>query len=189
MDPNVLRVMTDPAARNDPALLRQAMNAMHAQSRRSVLSSVRLNSVMMGALGYLALAAALGVSAAATFELVPAGAWVAALVLAAVGGLFVFLARLTALPPRSLLKHGVKRQALVREVKALGRTIGIEKPGISATLSKVTVVLTIPELSGEAFEHREYVLGGDLARLQVGSSIPVRCDPKRPQRLAIDWEA
>ena len=46
MDPNVLRVMTDPAARNDPALLRQAMNAMHAQSRRSVLSSVRLNSVI-----------------------------------------------------------------------------------------------------------------------------------------------
>jgi hypothetical protein len=190
MDPNVLRVLTDPNARKDPEQVRAAMASASDAARQSVLNSVRLNSLIMSLVGYLLIAAGLAAGALGVLRWLPMDVGFAALLPVLVGGVFVFLARLTALPPRSLLRNGRRCQATVREVKGLGRTIGIEKPGISATLSRVTVVLDIPELgpSGVALEHRQYILGGDLGRLQVGATVPVRSDPKNPKRLAFDWD-
>lgn len=191
MDPEILKVMTDPEARKDPERLRAAMKAMHSASRESVLSSVRLNSLVMGSLGYLMLAGAAGVAVFFALGMMPKEAGFVALLLAPMGGLFVFFARYTALPSKALLRQGTAYSATVVEVSGVGRSIGIEKPGISATLTKVTVVLSIPQLgpAGASIVHSEYVLGGDFARLQKGASIPVRCDPKQPTRLAFDWQA
>ena len=190
MDPNVLRVLTDPAARKDPEQLRAALSAMGKATRQSILAAVRINGIVMSVVGYALIAGALGVAIASLLGFVPKEAGYSGILLVAIGALFVFLSRWTALPSRSLLRNGTRLQASVREVKAIGRTIGIEKPGISATLSQVTVVLSIPGLgsAGNEIEHREYIMGGDLARLQVGSTINVRSDPKRPRRLAFDWE-
>ena len=190
MDPNVLRVLTDPNARKDPAHVRAAMASASNAARQSVLNSVRLNSLVMSVVGYLLIAGGLVVGGLGVLGWLPPEARLAGLLPVAMGALFVFLASLTALPSRSLLRNGRRCQATVREVKGLGRTIGIEKPGISATLSRVTVVLDIPELgpSGVAIEHRQYILGGDLGHLQVGATVPVRCDPKKPKRLAFDFD-
>lgn len=190
MDPNVLRVLTDPNARKDPEQIRAAMASASNAARQSVLNSVRLNSLVMSILGYLLIAAGLVILVLGVLGWLPLEVGYAALLPAFMGALFVFLARLTALPSRSLLRNGQRCQATVREVKGLGRTIGIEKPGISATLSRVTVVLDIPELgpSGVAIEHRQYIMGSDLGQLQVGATVPVRVDPKNPKRLAFDWD-
>lgn len=191
MDPNVLRVLTDPEARKDPEQLRAAMKAMGNDSRKRILSAVRINSLVMAGVGYVMIAGAVAVALTFALGFVPKEAALAALLLLPMGGLFVFLARMTAMPSASLLRNGTPLQATVVEVKALGRTIGIEKPGISATLSKVTIVLSIPQLgpAGQNVEHREYVLGGDLGRLQVGATVAVRVDPKSSRRLAFDWDA
>jgi hypothetical protein len=186
MDPNVLRVLTDPDARKDPAQLRAAMNAIGNSTRHSVLNSVRLNSLLMRVGGYLMILGGIGLAAAALGGVLPREVGYTALLLGPVGGLFIFLASFTALPPRSLLRNGKRRQATVRQVLGLGRTIGIQKPGISATLSRVTVVLSIPELGD--IEHREYIFGSDITRLQIGATVPIRCDPKNPKRLAFDWD-
>jgi hypothetical protein len=190
VDPEVLRVLTDPKAREDPARLRAAMSSMRDSARRAVVDSVRLNGAIMGGLGYALLAGGLGTGAAALAGVVPTEAGMAALLMSAIGALFAGFARMTALPPRSLLRNGTAFQAVVREVKALGRTIGIEKPGIRATLTKVTVVLSVPQPDGSNLdvEHREFIVGGDLARLQVGAAVPVRVDPKNPNRLAFDFD-
>ena len=190
MDPNVLRVLTDPSARQDPQQVRAAMAAASNAARQSVLNSVRLNSLVMSVLGYLLIVVGLVIAALGVLGWLPQEVGLAALLPALVGALFVFLSRLTALPSRSLLRNGRRCLATVREVKGLGRTIGIEKPGISATLSRVTVVLDIPELgpSGVAVEHRQYIMGSDLGQLQVGATVPVRSDPKNPKRLAFDWD-
>jgi hypothetical protein len=112
-------------------------------------------------------------------------------ILLVLGGLFAFFARMTALPSQSLLRKGTPAQATVVEVKALGRTLGIEKPGISATVSRVTVVLAVEPPTGASFqkEHSEYIVAGDLKFLQVGSRIFLRVDPRNPTRMAIDWDA
>lgn len=191
MDPNVLRVLTDPQARQDPTQLKAAMRSMRQATRQSVLGSVRLNALVMSLVGYAMLVGACVVGALSLLGLLPKEAGFGALGLATMGALFALLARSTALPPRSLLRHGTPYSATVVEVRGLGRSIGIEKPGVSATLSQVTVVLSIPQLgpAGSNIVHREYILGGDLAQLQRGASIPVRCDPQQPTRLAIDWDA
>ncbi|HVY30286.1 MAG TPA: hypothetical protein VHB79_27200 [Polyangiaceae bacterium] len=191
MDPEILKVMTDPEARKDPQRVRAAMEAMRSSARESVLSSVRTNSLVMGSLGYLMLAGALVVAVLFALGLLPKEGGMAALLLAPMGGLFVFFARYTALPSRALLRNGTAYSATIVEVRGLGRSIGIQKPGISATLTKITVELSIPQLgpAGASVVHSEYVLGGDFARLQKGATIPVRCDPKQPTRLAFDWDA
>lgn len=191
MDPEILKVMTDPEARKDPERLRAAMKAMHASSRETVLSSVRTNSLVMGALGYLMLAGAAVVAVLFLIGMLPKEAGYVPLLLAPMGGLFVFFARYTALPSRALLQNGTAYSATIVEVRGVGRTIGIEKPGLSATLTKVTVELSIPQLgpAGTSIIHSEYVPGGDFGKLQKGATIPVRCDPKQPTRLAFDWDA
>lgn len=191
MDPEILKVMTDPEARKDPQRVRAAMEAMRSSARESVLSSVRTNSLVMGSLGYLMLAGALVVAVLFALGLLPKEGGMVALLLAPMGGLFVFFARYTALPSRALLRNGTAYSATIVEVRGLGRSIGIQKPGISATLTKITVELSIPQLgpAGASVVHSEYVLGGDFARLQKGATIPVRCDPKQPTRLAFDWDA
>src|SRR6185369_6107678 len=98
----------------------------------SVLSSVRINSLLMSIVGYLLMVGGVSAAVACLLGWLPQEAGLAALLPLLMGGLFVVLARMTALPPRSLLKNGRACQATVSEVKALGRTIGIEKPGISA---------------------------------------------------------
>jgi hypothetical protein len=191
MDPNVLRVLTDPEARKDPAQLRAAMAEMGNDSRRAVLEAVRINSLVMGGLGYVLLVGGVVMGAASLVQWLPRSTLIGLPLLGAMGGLFIFLARYTALPSSRLLKHGTLQHATVLEVKALGRSIGIEKPGISATLSQITVVLSVPALgpAGARIEHRQFILGGDLALLQVGSSVSVRCDPQRPTQLAFDFDA
>lgn len=178
MDPDLLRVLTGPEASKDPAQLRAAMNTIRTAARQSALRSVRLNALALRVVGYGLIAGGLGVVAARVAGQLPHEAVYVGVIVAAVGGLFTFLARLTALPPLSLLKNGSRLQATVREVKAVGRTLGIEKPGLSATLSRVTVVLEIPELgaAGANLEHSQFILGDDLGRLQVGATVPVRCD-------------
>jgi len=32
-------------------------------------------------------------------------------------------------------------------------------------------------------------MGSDLGQLQVGATVPVRCDPRNPNRLAFDFDA
>jgi hypothetical protein len=191
MDPEILKVMTDPEARKDPERLRAAMKAMHASSREAVLGSVRTNSIVMGALGYLMLAGAAIVAVLFLIGTLPKEAGYVPLLLLPMGGLFVFFARYTALPPRALLRNGTAYSATIVEVRGLGRTIGIEKPGLSATLTKVTVELSIPQLgpAGASIVHSEYVPGGDFGKLQKGATITVRCDPNKPTRLAFDWDA
>lgn len=191
MDPEILKVMTDPEARKDPQRVRAAMEAMRASTREAILSSVRTNSLVMGALGYLMLTGGVVVAALFGLGLLPKEGGLVALLLVPMGGIFVFFARYTALPSRALLQGGTAYSATIVEVRAMGRSIGIQKPGISATLTNVTVVLSIPQLgpTGASIVHSEYVLGGDFARLQKGATIQVRCDPKHPTRLAFDWDA
>jgi hypothetical protein len=189
MDPKVLKMLTDPEARKDPRQLQAAMQAMRDDARDRVLSSVRTNSIVMGTLGYVMLAGAGVVAASFGLGLLPKELALVVLLLAPMGGLFVFFARYTALPPRWLLRNGTQYAATVVEVRGLGRSIGIQKPGISATLTQVTVVLAIPQLgpAGANLVHSEFILGGELSRLQTGATIMVRCDPKNPARLAFDW--
>ncbi|HXK17449.1 MAG TPA: hypothetical protein VNG33_06595 [Polyangiaceae bacterium] len=191
MDPNVLRVLTDPEARKDPAQLRAALGAMSKSTRQAVFDSVRINGIVMTGVGYAMIVGAAGAAAASLLGLLPKELGYSGILLAAMGALFIFLSRFTALPPRSLLRNGTALVATVRQVKSIGRTIGVSKPGLNATLSQVTVVLSIPQLgpAGSEIEHREFILGSDLSRLQVGSTINVRSDPKRPERLAFDWDS
>jgi hypothetical protein len=199
MNPELLKLMTDPEARKDPERLRALSRSMGAEMRRSVIGSARANSIVMGVLGYALLAASFVVIALVVFpplvapflpEL-PAEAMFVALLLDVIGGLFVVLARYTAMPSASLLRNGARGRATVREVKALGRSIGIKKPGIRATLSRVTVVFHVEPESSAPFdlEHSEFILSSDISHLQVGSAVPVRHSASNPQRLVIDWDA
>jgi hypothetical protein len=199
MDPEMLKLMTDPEARKDPEKMRAMLAGVRKSGRNIVIDSARTNSVIMTVGGSLMIAA--GAGAAASFmigsavpdlRLVPAEAllWAAPL-FALMGAAFVFFGWWTAMPSKRLLRSGATAKATVREVKALGRTIGIHKPGIDATLSRVTVVLAVTPDAGTPFEalHSEFITGGDLRHLQVGATVPVRFDPKKPSRLAIDWDA
>jgi hypothetical protein len=75
-------------------------------------------------------------------------------------------------------------------VKALGRSVGITKPGLQATASRVTVVLSVQPDGAPAFdvEHSEFIMGSDLQYLKVGASIPVRVVTGDPAKLAFDWD-
>ncbi len=183
--------MTDPEARKDPARMREVMSRVGQSARRDVLRAVRLNALIMSVVGVAMLLGGVGVGVAALAGVIPREAGIGGVVLVAMGGLFYGLSRMTTLPPLSLLRNGTACQATVREVKALGRSIGIEKPGISATLSKVTVLLSVqpPGAASIEVEHSQFIMGNDLSRLQVGANVPVRCDPRNPKRLAFDFEA
>jgi hypothetical protein len=201
LDPNLLRQLTDPEARKDPAKMRAMASELRKASRRTILSSLRTNSVVMGTAGWIFLAVAFAAATAflvRNLRILPAAlevsgdvAIIVCPLFAVLGGAFVLFARMTSLPPRSLLRNGVCAEATVREVKALGRTLGIEKPGISATASRVTLVLSVRSPGASAFDtvHNEFIVGADLRHLQVGSTVPLRVDPRNPKRLAIDWDA
>ena len=198
MNPELLKLMTDPEARKDPERLRALSRSISAEARRSVIGSARTNSVVMGVLGYLLLAASFVVIALVvappfvTFlpEL-PAEAMFVALLFDVIGGLFVVFARYTAMPSASLLRNGARGRATVREVKALGRSIGIRKPGITATLSRVTLVFHVEPESSAPFDlqHSEFILSSDLTHLQVGATVPIRHSRSNSQELVIDWDA
>lgn len=198
MDPEMLKLVTDPEARKDPERMRAMADAMRKTARNVVIDSARLNSVIMTVVGSLMIAAGVGVAAlfalgvaAPDLRTIPNEAVWAALLLGPMGAAFVFFGRWTAMPSKRLLRSGSRATAIVREVKALGRTIGIQKPGINATLSRATVVLAVTPDAGAPFEvlHSEFITGGDLRHLQVGASVPVRFDPRKPSRVAIDWDA
>jgi hypothetical protein len=185
-------MLTDPEARKDPAKMRELMDRLGKGSRQTVLDSVRTNAVIMSFAGWILLAVSSLAGVAFLAGLAPKSvALITCPMLVVIGVAFVLLARMTSLPPRSLLRNGISATATVREVKSIGRTIGIEKPGITATLSKVTVALSVQPQGAPAFdtEHSEYIVGGDLRYLQVGATVPVRCDRKNPTRLAFDWES
>jgi hypothetical protein len=199
MNPELLKLLTDPEARKDPEKLRAFSRSIGAETRRSVIGSARTNGIVMGVLGYLLLAASFVVIALVVFppfvapslfEL-PAEAMFVALLLDVIGGLFVVLARSTAMPSASLLRNGVRGRATVREVKALGRALGIRKPGITATLSRVTLLFHVEPEGQPPFdlEHSEFILSSDLTHLEVGSTVPIRHARSNPQRMAIDWDS
>ena len=107
MDPNVLRVLTDPEARKDPARLRAAMAQVSNSARQSVLSSLRINSLLMSIVGYLLVLGGVAAAVACLLGLLPQEAGLAALLPLLMGGLFVVLARMTALPPRERRQRGL----------------------------------------------------------------------------------
>lgn len=190
MDPKVLRMMTDPKALRDPEAMRALAVELRASTRQSALKSLRTNSSVSRVLGALLLVAALGIALAVPFGAVPTEALFVSALCAVLGGVFAFVARLTAPPSARLLQRGLPGRATVREVKGFGRTMGIEKPGLSATLSRVTVALQVERAGLPPFDldHSELMLSSDLQYLQAGASIPVRLDSSG-RRLAIDWSA
>jgi hypothetical protein len=185
MDPELLRVMTDPEARKDPARLQAALARVNSDAQRDALNAVRRNAIVMGVLGVGVSLGGVALFAAGQAGAVPSFVGYAGFGLVAMGAVFVALSRMTALPPRALLRDGVACEATVRAVKGVGRSIGIERPGAQVTLSKVTVVLAVPQPNGAVVEveHSQFVVG--LARLQVGAQVPVRVDPRNPRRLAL----
>ena len=90
MDPNVLRVLTDPNARKDPEQIRAAMASASNAARQSVLDSVRLNSLVMSVVGYLLIGGGLVACALGVLGWLPFDVGLAALVPVLVGALFVF---------------------------------------------------------------------------------------------------
>jgi hypothetical protein len=196
MDPELLRVLTDPAARADPARVKAAMRGMHRSTRQSVLGSVRVNNLAMSVVGAVLLLAGLACFAVLPFagalptELATVPLGIGAL-LFVLGAVFFGLSRLFVLPSRSLLTNGARGQAIVRQVKSVGRTIGIKKSGLSATVSRITVTLAVSPEAGAPFEidHAEMMLSSDLGQLQNGATLPIRHLASDPRRLAIDWDA
>jgi hypothetical protein len=198
VDPEILKVMTDPEARKDPERMRALSAAMTRNARKTVIEAARTNSVVMSVVGSLMIAAGIVLLALFTVGIaipnlrtIPSEVLWAAPLVGLMGSAFVFFGSWTAMPSKRLLTSGSTARATVHEVKALGRTIGIRKPGIQASLSRVTVFLAVTPDAGAPFEalHSEFITGGDLRHLQVGASIPVRFDSRNPSRLAIDWDA
>jgi hypothetical protein len=186
-------MMTDPEAMKDPERLKAWRKAQHVQTRQRVLGSLRTNSLVMTALGLLAVAAG-GVLAATAALAMPAVAGlpiVACLVPLGIGVVFVFFGRWIAPAPRSILRDGTPAIATVLEVRALDRNVGVKQPGLSATAGRVTALLRVVPEHGGSFdvEHREFILGSDLSYLKVGSTVPVRCSRHDPKKLAFDFGA
>ncbi len=193
MTPEMLRMLTDPKAMQDPERLKAFRAEQERETRRRVLGSLRLNSLILTILGSVALAgglvlASLALSSPATIKGAPP---IAGLLPMGIGALFVFVGRRTApTTSRALLQNGVAGTAVVREVKSLTRNVGVKLPGISATAGLVTCTLTVSVQGREVdVEHREFILGSDIRYLMVGSTLPVRCAGGDPSKLAIDWNA
>jgi xanthosine utilization system XapX-like protein len=189
VDPESLRMMTDPEALKDPERVKAWRKSQHADVRRRVIGSLRINSIVMLALGAMGIAGGLVVAALSVTS--PAGPPILVGVLPfGLGGLFFWLGRRYAPASSSLARNGAPATATVVEVRALDRNVGVSRPGLTATAGRVTVVLRVQPKAGAPFEieHREFILGSDLMHLKVGSAIPVRCDPGA-RRVAFDWDA
>ncbi len=193
MTPEMLRLLTDPKALQDPERLKAFRAEQERQTRRRVLNSLRINSLIMTGLGALALSVGCVVAALALFSpaAIKNAPIAAGLIPIGIGALFLVVGRRTAPPTsRAVLQSGVPGSAVVREVKSLTRNMGVKLPGVSATAGLVTCALTVTVQGREVdVEHREFILGSDLRYLMVGSTLPIRCANGDPKKLAIDWNA
>jgi len=193
MTPEMLRILTDPQALQDPERLKAFRAQQEREMRRRVLGSLRINSLIMTSIGLLAFT--VGTTVALLAVLSPAAIGgvspIAGILPIGIGALFFVAGRRMASPAsRSLLTSGVPGTAVVREVKSLTRNMGVKIPGVSATAGLVTCALTVTVQGRELdVEHRELILGSDLRYLMVGSSVAVRCAPNDPSKLAFDWDA
>jgi hypothetical protein len=70
MDPETLRMMTDPEAMKDPARVREWVAKQHAAARRNVLGTLRLNSTLMTAVGAVALMVGVGLPALSALSVI-----------------------------------------------------------------------------------------------------------------------
>jgi hypothetical protein len=196
MDPNMLRLATDPNARRDPAFVKRARASMHRETRNAAIGSVRTTWMVMGGVGGLLLLLGLAVGALAVVGLVLPSLGTNALafpggLLALIGGVFVGVSFFVVPPSRSLLESGVSAQASVVAVLAMGSGMTIKKPGFVVSLGRVTVALRVSPPNGVPYDvtHRELIVASDLSHLQVGATIPVRLSPTSPTKLVIDWNA
>jgi hypothetical protein len=192
MDP---RFVFDPSFRSNPEAMRQMAAEVRREARQRVFGSIRINNLVMTVLGWLFLV--LGAVAGGLFFAGVAGPdvpifGILAPLFLVMAAPFLLLARLTRITPRGLLREGISAQARVREVRSLGRSMGVRVPGVhNATVTKVTMVLDVWHEGAPPFtvSHSEFVLGSDFQALQIGSTLPVRLSPRDVTKLAIDWEA
>lgn len=197
MDPNLLRLATDPEARRDPAFMKATISGMHRATRDKALGTMRVNNLVMGILGSLGIlgglgAAVLGLAGMVLPQLgIPGALLGGALLPLLLGVLFAGLSYRYRVPPKSLLTEGVPASAQVVVVRGMGTTVGLKQPGMHVTLSRVTVALRVTPPNGAPFdvEHEEMMLGSDLRFLQNGATVPVRLAASNPRKLTIDWNA
>jgi hypothetical protein len=196
MDPNLMLKMMDPAFRNNPEEMQKLAREMRRGARSEILRSVRLNGLIMLGVGVamLGVGVVLGVIAivhAATERRWHAGedplVFVGSL-LTFMGAIFAVLGRMFGVP--SPMQGGVPSSAKVLIVKSLGRSVGITKPGMVATLTKINLTFSVQTPQGMPIEvpYSEYVVSSDLRFLHVGATVPVRIDPNRPTRVTVDWD-
>ena len=193
MTPEMLRLLTDPKALQDPERMKAFRAEQERETRRRVLNSLRINSLVLTGLGGLALVVAGLVVAVASLApgAIKGVSPVGGLIPLGIGALFL-VAGLRSAPTtsRSVLQSGVSGSAVVREVKSLTRNMGVKVPGISATVGLITCALTVNVQGREVdVEHREFILGSDLRYFTVGATLPIRCANGDPNKLAIDWNA
>jgi hypothetical protein len=188
----MLRMMTDPEALRDPERLKAFRAQQERETRRRVLGSLRINSLVLTILGSIGftlgcLMVALKLLAPELVEGVPV---FGGLLPMGIGALFFFLGRRMApVTSRSVLMDGVSGTAVVREVKSLTRNVGIKLSGISATAGLMTCGLTVSVQGREVdVEHREWILGSDIRYFTIGKTLPIRCAAGNPNKLAIDWD-
>jgi len=193
MDPKLMMKLMDPAVRADPEAMKRLAQETRREVRREVLGSVRLNGIVMTVVGGLLVVAGLACGVLALVEGRPGGPAGApypflALLLGGMGAVFAVLGRVFSVPGE--VKNGALGMATVKEVRGVGRSISIQKPGLTASLTKLTLLVSVTPPSGAAFDavFSELVPSSDMMRLQLGAEVPVRIDPKKPTRFSIDWE-
>src|SRR5262245_53663076 len=120
MDPEMLKLMTDPEARKDPARMRAMVDRLGKSARSSVIDSARSISVVMSVFGYVMMAAGFGLGvlfvlgvAVPDLALLPTEALFAVPLLAVMGGAFAFFGWWTAMPSKRLLENGSPARATV----------------------------------------------------------------------------
>ncbi len=205
MSPDELRLLTDPAARNDPDFVRRVRTGAKNERRRAVFSRLRVISLVMAGVGPLMLAVS-GLVALASLARVVSGSFaggapalptglvpLVAPVIgpALVGVVLTGLAFWIWVPGRGLLDTGTQMQAQVVRVLGIQNGIRIKGGAAYGTVSKVTALLRVMPPSGAPYDvtHREPVLDSDISFLQNGATVVVRVSPSSPSTLLIDWEA
>lgn len=196
MTPDELRLLTDPAARNDPDFARRVRAQARQRSRGQVFTMLRTVSLVMGLVG-LSLLGVCGLIAVGALLSpyvpgisVPPDALFPAAFMSVFGVVTLGLCFWLWTPSRALLDTGLEGHAQVLQVLDISGGLSV-KGSIRASLSNIKVQLRVLPPNGAPYElvHRERILDTDIAALQVGATLPVRIAPGNPQKLLIDWSA
>lgn len=197
MTPDELRLLTDPAARNDPEFLRRVRDGARRERRNRVFGTLRIGfgvtaliGVTLSGVSFLLVVGALlspyvpGIS-------VPAGALHTGAFLGMFALLMLGLAVWMFPGFHGLLTSGVAARARIVQVLDLRRGMSIKSNGLRASVATAKVQLEVVPPQGAPYSvvHSQRILDTDIASLQVGATVQVRISPSNPQRLLIDWDA